>query len=418
VSIHKKTERPGIKWQVNHLPKSDIFGSIGFLNMDAVEHAQRFHSSFPEYRRTPLAALPAFVKRIGIGGMYVKDESYRFGLNAFKVLGGSYAIGRFIAETIGIREGELTYQSITSPEVRAKLGSFAFFTATDGNHGRGVAWAAKTLRQKAVVYMPAGSSSARLRAILNEGADASITDLNYDDAVRLAASRCSETPNSVVVQDTAWEGYTDIPTWIMQGYGTMALEAQSQLEELGAAPPTHVFVQAGVGSMAASVQGFFATAYKENPPAVIVVESNMADCFYKSAVAGDGKPRVVGGDMQTLMAGLACGEPNILAFEALRNHCAAFVSCPDWVAVKGMRILGNPMPGDTRVLSGESGAVTIGLVYEIMTNDDCRALRQALGLGPSSRVLCFSTEGDTDPDKYLEVVWDGVDDSVWLRSGE
>lgn len=395
-----------ILWKENTLPKNDKEGSIKFLNQEEVSKAKKFHESFLEYDKTPLVDLKELSKKVGLGGIYVKDESYRFGLNAFKVLGGSFAMGRYLADKLVEDIKDLPYEKLTSKEVKERLGDITFVTATDGNHGRGVAWTANRLKQKSVVYMPKGSSLMRLNNIKAEGAEASITELNYDDAVRLA-NKYAEEHNGVIVQDTAWEGYEKIPAWIMQGYGTMALEASEQLKELDVQRPTHIFVQAGVGSLAGSIQGFFASMYPENCPTTVVVESNLADCYYKSAIADDGKARAVGGEMQTIMAGLACGEVNTIGFEVLKNHAKAFVSAPDWVAAKGMRILGNPLKGDTGVISGESGAVTTGLLYEIMTNEDYKDLKQALGLDENSKVLLFSTEGDTDPEKYREIVWNG-----------
>lgn len=254
--------------------------------------------------------------------------------------------------------------------------------------------------------MPKGSSLTRLENIRAEGAEASITDMNYDDAVRLAAKYADE-HNGVVVQDTAWEGYEEIPTWIMQGYGTMASEALEQLREMKIERPTHIFVQAGVGSLAGAVQGYFASVFGKECPTTVIVEADEAACLYKSAVAGDGKARAVGGDMPTIMAGLACGEANTIGWEVLRDYSTAFVACPDWVAANGMRILGNPMKGDGKVVSGESGAVTAGLIYSIMTREDMKDLREKLNLNENSRVLLFSTEGDTDPDKYRSIVWNG-----------
>jgi diaminopropionate ammonia-lyase len=198
----------------------------------------------------------------------------------------------------------------------------------------------------------------------------------------------------------------------MQGYGTMALESLDQLKNKGIDRPTHIFVQAGVGSLAGAVQGFFASEFGEDCPKTVIVESNLADCLYKSAVANDGEFRVVGGDMQTIMAGLACGEPNTIGWEVLKNHSAVFVSCPDWVAAKGMRILGNPIKGDTHVVSGESGAVPTGLLFEIMNNPEYKDLKETLELNKNSKVLLFSTEGDTDPDKYKSIVWDGEHPSI------
>ena len=316
-------------------------------------------------------------------------------------------MGKYLAQRLNMDISELPYEKLTSDEVREKLGDITFVTATDGNHGRGVAWTANRLKQKSVVYMPKGSSLIRLENIRKEGADASISDMNYDDAVRLAA-KYAEEHNGVVVQDTAWDGYEEIPAWIMQGYGTMGLEALEQLRnDYKVERPTHIFLQAGVGSLAGGIQGFFASVFGEDCPTTVVVEAKEAACYYESAIANDGKPRAVGGDMPTIMAGLACGEVNITGFEVLKNHSKVFVSAPNYVAANGMRVLGNPLNGDKKVVSGESGAVTLGLVYELMTNPEYKDLKESIGLDENSRVLLFSTEGDTDPDKYREIVWEG-----------
>ncbi len=395
-----------IKWCFNTMPKGDKEKSIEILAEKEVVKAREFHKSFPQYKETPLADLSNLAKELGVGGIYVKDESYRFNLNAFKVLGGSYAMAKYLAEKLGKDISELPYEKLISDEVKNKLGDIIFYTATDGNHGRGVAWTANRLKQKSVVYMPKGSSKTRLENILAEGADASITDMNYDDAVRLAAKHADDT-GGVIIQDTAWEGYIDIPVWIMQGYGTMALEAKDQLEKLGVKRPTHIFIQAGVGSLAGAIEGFFASTYKDEIPITVVVEPDLADCYYKSGLQGDGNPVNVGGDMQTLMAGLACGEPNIVGFEILKNYASAFLSCDDSVAAKGMRVLAAPIKGDPQVTSGESGAATLGALFEILTNESYADLKKELKLDKDSRILLFSTEGDTDPEKYRDIVWDG-----------
>lgn len=395
-----------IKWKENQFPKGDIEGCIEILKEEEINKARTFHESFDQYSKTPLQDLNELANHIGVGGIYLKDESYRFGLNAFKVLGGSYAMAQYMAKKLGKDISELAYKNLISNEVKEQLGDMLFVTATDGNHGRGVAWTANQLQQKSVVYMPKGSSETRIENIRKEGAEVFVEDMNYDDCVRLAAKYAKEN-NGLVVQDTAWEGYEDIPTWIMQGYGTMALEAIEQLKELGIDRPTHIFIQAGVGSLAAGVQGVFASIYKDNCPTTTVVEANIADCLYRSAVIGDGNAVAVGGDLQTIMAGLACGEANTIGWEILKNHSAMFVSCPDWVAANGMRILGNPLKEDSHVISGESGAVTTGLLVEIMRNDEYKELRESLKLDENSKILLFSTEGDTDPEVYRNVVWDG-----------
>ena len=396
-----------LKWKLNTMKPGNKEESISYLTKKDMQKVKRFHESIDGYKETPLVKLDNLAKYMGLKGFYVKDESYRFGLNAFKVLGGSYSMGRYLAQKLGKANEEVLYKEIISKETKNKLGDVTFYTATDGNHGRGVAWTANKLNQKSVVLMPKGSALTRLNNIKAEGADASITDLNYDDAVRLA-NKLAEENNGVMVQDTAWEGYVDIPTHIMQGYGTMAIEAMEQLSGYGVQRPTHIFVQAGVGSLAGAIQGVFASEFKGNCPITTVVESDLADCYYKSAIANDGKARFVGGEMQTVMAGLACGEPNILGFEVLKNYAKCFISAPDWVSTKGMRILGAPIKGDTQVISGESGSVTTAVVFEIMTNPEFKDLKEKLKLDENSQVLVFSTEGDTDPDKFKELVWNGL----------
>lgn len=400
-----------ILWTDNRMPPSDD-RHLSIMSLENVEKAYRFHQSFPQYTVTPLANLGGMAQTLGLAALCVKDESYRFGLNAFKVLGGSFAMARYIADQLHRDVAEVDYAYLTSDKLRQEFGQATFFTATDGNHGRGVAWAANQLRQKAVVHMPKGSVQIRFDNIAREGAQVTIEDVNYDDCVRIAAKEAAETPHGVVVQDTAWEGYEDIPGYIMQGYGTMAREAADQFVSQTGDAPTHVFIQAGVGSLAGAVQGYLQNRFAANPPVVTVVEATAADCLYRGALAGDGSPRVVEGDLATIMAGLACGEPNILSWDILRNHTGFFVSCPDWVSARGMRMLGAPVKGDPQVISGESGAVGMGVVSAIMTDPAYAPLKAKLGLNAQSRVLLFSTEGDTDPDNYRRIVWDGAVASV------
>ena len=250
-------------------------------------------------------------------------------------------------------------------------------------------------------------ANALMSLALAEGAKVTIEEVNYDDCVRMAAAEAAQTEHGVIVQDTAWDGYEEIPSWIMQGYGTMANEAADQLRQCSVNRPTHVFVQAGVGSLAGAVVGYFANLFPNDPPKFVVMEAEAADCLYQGALANDGKPRIVTGDLKTIMAGLACGEPNTISWDILRNHVSAFISCPDWVSAKGMRMLSSPVKGDPRVVSGESGAVGMGVLDAIMCDDTYKELRDALELDRHSRVLMFSTEGNTDPEKYRRVVWDG-----------
>ena len=392
-----------IRWKVNTMkPSADE--NLGIMSVAEGRKARAFHESFPQYEVTPLTHLPHMAENLGLKDLYIKDESYRFGLNAFKVLGGSYSMAKFVAQRLGIDVSELNYDKFVSPELREQFGQATFFTATDGNHGRGVAWAAARLGQKAIIFMPKGTTQTRLENIQKEGAQVTIEDLNYDDCVRKAVAEAAKVPNGVVVQDTAWDGYEDIPSWIMQGYGTLMLEAIDQLHQVA---PTHVFVQAGVGSFAGMVQGMVTAAWGENRPKVIVAEALIADCLYRSARSKEGDAIAVGGDLQTVMAGLACGEPNPLGWEVLRNCATQFVSCQDAVAALGMRVLGNPAGQDPRVISGESGAVGLGLLAAIHFHPQREALMHKLKLDSDSVVLVISTEGDTDVKHYREVVWEG-----------
>lgn len=391
-----------IRWVLNKLPKDDDRW-LSLMEPQITETVHAFHAGFPAYAPTPLCRLDHTAAALGVRGLYVKDESKRFGLNAFKVLGGSWAIARHAAQKAGCAPEEITFEKLTGQAVRAQLGNAVFYTATDGNHGRGVAWAARQLGLHAVVRMPAGTAASRLENIRKEGAEVTIEPMNYDACVRLAAKEAAAAPGGVLVQDTAWAGYEEIPGWIMQGYGTMVREAADQLGDA----PTHVFVQAGVGSLAGAVTGYLTCRFADAPPKIVVVEAAAADCHYRSALRGDGGICAVEGELATMMAGLACGEPNPISWSILRNHAHAFVSCPDWVSALGMRMLAAPAAGDPAVTSGESGAVGMGLLAAAMQGNE--GLRHALGLDENSRVLLFSTEGDTDPVNYRRVVWGGAE---------
>lgn len=370
------------------------------FNRQAAQEARAFHRTLPGYQPTPLLSLPAFAEALGVAQILVKDESHRFGLNAFKILGGAWAIARLLCKDYRIESKDFSFASFRQAGVKP----VTFTTTTDGNHGRGVAWAARELGQHAVIYMPKGSSPARIKHITDLGAECIVTDMNYDDTVRLTMRTASE-KGWKVVQDTAWEGYTEVPTWIMQGYATLADEAAEQMQAMGTACPTHVFLQAGVGAMAAGVLGYLTDVYGTDKLHAIVVEPDKADCLFRSAKQGQIVP--VGGEMNTIMAGLACGEPNPLGWPLLRNCTRQFISCEDRVAALGMRVLGNPLGGDPRIISGESGAVSMGVLAAILHHPSRRQLMDRLRLSSTSRILLLSTEGDTDPQHYREVVWEG-----------
>ncbi|MBD5647280.1 MAG: diaminopropionate ammonia-lyase [Desulfovibrio sp.] len=371
--------------------------------------ARKFHATLPGSAPTPLVTLPGLAARLGVRAVLIKDESRRFGLEAFKGLGSSWAVARVWGEKLGLAPEKLTLEALR--EARAALGELTFVTATDGNHGRGLAWAARLLGHRARVFMPKGAAAARVAAIRAQGAECVVTDLAYDDAVRHAAAHALET-GAILVQDTAWAGYEKIPAWIMEGYGTLALETAEQLAAGGPESwPSHVFLQAGVGSFAAAVLAGLGTALEESgapDPAFVSVEPQAADCVFRSIRAGDEHPRACPGSLETLMAGLSCGEVSSLAWPVLRPGLAAACAVPDDLARLGMRLLARPEGDDTALVSGESGAVGAGLLHWLMQPEpaartDAAKARALLKLGPQSTVLLISTEGATD-----RAVWEAV----------
>ena len=373
--------------------------ALEFASLETAHKVERFHNSLPGYKPTPLVNLSQLARRLDVKNIFVKDESRRFDLNAFKVLGASYAIAKHLAEILGLKSDELEFEKIIAH--KTKYEKITFVTATDGNHGRAVAWAAKLFGCKSVVYMPKGSSDARLNAIRSYGAKASITKVNYDDTVNFAKKKAQE-ESWVLLQDTSWEGYEIVPQHIMQGYFTLVTEFLYQERN---AWPTHVFIQAGVGSLAAALVAFFCNLEDRPTPKFVIVEPQAAPCLYESSRRGNESPFRVEGDLNTIMAGLACGEPSLKGWEILRATSSAFLNCSDNIARKGMRVLGNPLRGDQPVISGESGAVTLGALFEVLSNKDYCKITSDLDLKNDSNVLLFSTEGDTDQEMYREVVW-------------
>lgn len=341
--------------------------------------AQAFHRTLPGYAPTPLVQLPALAKELGLGRIWLKDESKRFGLNAFKVLGASYAIHRFL-------EHNPTKAPLT------------FATATDGNHGRAVAFSAKRLGHHAVIFVPGNTVRARIEAIRSEGAEVVVVDGTYDDTVRRAATHASK-HGWQVISDTAYPGYTEIPRWIMEGYTTLFAET---MQALGAETPDVVLLQAGVGGLACAGAIFFARRPRQ--PALVCVEPTDADCLLESAISPDGSLRESHGKQNSIMAGLNCGTPSLLAWPVIRNYFDAYLAVDDDYARQAMRRLFSPRGGDPRVVSGESGAAGLAGLLALCHDERLREARASLGLGPDSKVLLISTEGDTDPVNFNAIV--------------
>lgn len=375
-----------------------------WLSPQATASAHKFHQSMPMYKPTPLVSLPELAARLKVSNLFVKDESYRFGLNAFKGLGASFAIAKIISQVIGNDMVDLDFTVLNSESARAKVTSLTMVTATDGNHGKGVAWATNLFGCKAKVFMPKGSKQCRADAIKNiNNTSVEITDLNYDDTVRLA-SKYAEKHGYYLVQDTGFPGYRDIPNYITQGYTTMAKEAIAQLAGYNIEKPTHVFLQAGVGSMAGGVLGYMANYYNTIPPVTTIVEPATVACIFKSVEAGTGTPQSIEGNPETIMAGLNCGEPNPYTWPVLRDYASFYARCSDWVTEYGMKTLAKPIGKDKAIVSGESGAVGTGLIAVLCLDDKYNYFKDLLGLDETSSVLVFSTEGNTDPEVYDSIV--------------
>lgn len=401
------TEKP-IEWLENRMnrPTSAEYTAEKILQPSLSHRIRAFHRQIPGYRMSPLKGLSNLAARLNLGGIWIKDESARLDLQSFKVLGGAYAIYQLIQKRLGMEGQEIPFSELNGAPIRKKLGDLTFAAATDGNHGRGVAWSAAQMGFSSVIYVHKATSQARIRAIEKNGASVVVVDGNYDDAVR-QASQDAERNGWEVISDTSWDGYTDIPIWVMQGYTTMLVEVQEQLAAQGLIRPTHVFVQAGVGSLAAATIGFYASLFREQRPRSVVVEPTRAACLYHSAHAADGKPHAIDGELDTIMAGLACGEPNPIAWSILSECADYFAVCPDYVAAMGMRVYGVPLSGDPVIISGESGAVTLGALMYVMQHESAEVLRKELGLGSDSQVLLINSEGNTSPDDFRHVVWEG-----------
>jgi diaminopropionate ammonia-lyase len=343
------------------------------------------------YEVTPLCDLPALAQQSGVAAIRLKDEATRFGLGSFKALGGAYAVSSVLAGELarrGVASG-VRSADLSSGGHRGATAGITVTCATDGNHGRAVAWGAQRFHCRCVIFVHEGVSQGRVNAIAGYGAEVRRVPGTYDDAVR-EASRQAHENGWFIVSDTSWGGYTEVPRQIMQGYRLMADEAADQWV---GGPPTHVFVQGGVGGVAAAVSVQMRARF-EPEPALVVVEPDQAACLLASAELG--QPATIAGDLDTVMAGLACGEPSLVAWQALDRAAAAFMAIPDEAAAACMRLLAKH-----GIVGGESGVA--GLACCLLAAAD-PAARDGLGLDVSSRVLAFNTEGATDPALYERLV--------------
>ncbi len=351
----------------------------------------RVHRALPGYAPTPLLSLDGIAGSLGVKSLLLKDEGMRFGLKAFKALGASYAVYRVLREKSG---GRLEPEEFIGTKGRELADGLTLSCATDGNHGRAVAWIARLLEIPSVIYVPRGTVPARIAAIQSEGARVVVIDGDYDEAVRHAADEAKN--KRVVIADTGYSGYTTIPWYIQQGYLTIFSEISCQLKKAGEKSPDVVFIQAGVGAFASAAAMFF------NDPSdgvrLVCVEPRAADCLFRSAKAGDGIPRTVSYGKNTIMAGLNCGTPSLTAWPAVYKRFDLFVSMEDHWAKEAMRHL-----AAAGVVSGESGAAGLASLIALSRKKP-GFLSKGLHLPDDARALIISTEADTDPDSYRRIV--------------
>ena len=351
------------------------------------------------YAPTPLVSLSGLADQIGVGRIDYKHEGPRFGLGSFKALGGAYAAMRVLQRELGERLGHaVTLEDIRKGVYADACSQITLSSATDGNHGRSLAWGCQRVGAPCKIYIHAEVSEGRAQAMRDLGADVVRIDGDYDESVNLAKSEAEEN-GYFVVSDTSWEGYSEPPRDVMAGYGVMTREACEAMD----AAPTHVFLQGGVGGLAASVAALLRQYWGDKSPRVVIVEPDLAACLYESARKG--APTAVQIDEETIMAGLSCGEPSEMAWDILREEASDFVTMPDSIVGPTVRLLANSESGDEKVEAGESAVAGLATLIAAMRDAD---MAVALGLDKSSRVLLIGSEGVTDP-AIFEAIMNGAD---------
>jgi diaminopropionate ammonia-lyase len=349
----------------------------------------QFHRRLPGYEKTPLVDAPELAERTGVGKVWVKDESSRLGLPAFKVLGASWAIYRALEERLG-DEGFGDWETIEDLRQNLEpLRPLSLVAATDGNHGRAVARVARLLELGARIFVPGDMVAARREAIAAEGAEVVVIDGGYDEAVERSAEA-----EGLLISDASWPGYERVPTWVIEGYSTMLWEIEDELIRRGEAGPDLVVVQVGVGAFAAAVASHFRRPDSPQHPKFLAVEPARADCLFQSVSAG--RLVSVPGPHDSIMAGLNCGRPSLVAWPILYRSMDVLVAVEDEPAREAMRLTAR-----TGIVAGESGAAGLGGLLQLLRSGEARRL---LGVNEDSRVLVFNTEGATDPDAYQRVV--------------
>lgn len=357
-----------------------------------------FHARLPEYAASQLVQLPQTAEALGVAGVWIKDESSRMGLPSFKILGASWATYKALEDLAGRPFDEWNDVDELGTQVRERTKIRRLSAATDGNHGRAVARVARWLGLESIIFVPQGTAQARIDAIAGEGATVEVVNGTYDEAVARSAEEAGD--ECIVVSDTSWEGYKQIPGWVIDGYSTIFQEAAAQFSDSSEDYPDVVVVQMGVGALAASVVRYHRSV--DGPGSRILgVEPDTAACVLESIKAGE--PVAVPGPHLSIIAGLNCDTPSLIAWPDLKGGIDAFVSISDEDAKNGMRVLAGQ-----GVVSGETGAAGLAGLSEAV---EVSELANALGLNADSRILLISTEGATDPEAYEQITGVSVESS-------
>jgi diaminopropionate ammonia-lyase len=375
------TEQTCCNYLLNAPKRPAVKLSRKFSNIYKSDEIRRFHRRLRCYAPTPLVSLPMLAKSLGIKELLVKDESKRFRINTFKSLGASYAIAKII-----------------SKRRKEKL---IFCTATDGNHGRSVAWAARNSRQKSVIYVPKYTTEQRIKNIKKYTKEVIVVDGDYDKAV-ITAREDAKKKGYILVQDNSWEGYTEIPMHITAGYKTMMTEMENSIHPPEEPLVDFVFLQVGNGTWASSMVTYYRLRYPRKMPKLVSVEPAECDCLLESF--RNGKITRTTKNQQTVLAGLRCGIPSLIAFEILKEGIDVFMSIPDSYAIKAMQDFYYPFKKDKQIYAGESGAAGLGGLVAMACDPALQGLKKEIGLNEESRVLVFVTEGVTDSEVFEELL--------------
>ncbi len=356
------------------------------------EAPRRFHASMPGYSPTPMREAPAAARRLGVAEILVKDESSRLGLPSFKILGASWAICRALGQRLGVGERDIsTFDSLA--HAVAGLRPLSLSAATDGNHGRAVARVASLLGLDCSIYVRDGTARARIDAIAGEGATVTVVDGGYDDAVRRSAADAGE--RCLVISDTSWEGYEEVPGWVIEGYATIFSEVEQWLEAHAHAGPGVVVVPIGVGAFAAAAVAHYWSSAVERP-LIVGVEPTSAACVLESVAAG--AIRSLDHAQDSIMAGLNCATPSLIAWPLVSRGIDVYLAVSDTRVPEAMRLL-----AADGIVAGETGAAGLAGLLRVVDGSE-REVRESVGLDPSARVLLICTEGATDPDAYARLV--------------